>query len=244
MATKARKPVRPATPVARVLAAPLKASPAAAANGTGRARAVPIKITSAAPQRGGPTAQKARPMADEKKNGKDDPTVESLDKVRDILFGQQVRDQEKRFTRLEERLAREITDARDDLAKRMGALEAFAKSEVDSLIDRLKTEKDERVRTDRETAKELEESSKSLEKKFSDLDGRTTDAQREIRKLILDQSKLLRDEMLKSNQELSTTLQKAIAELRHDKADRFALGDLLTEMALKLKGEFKMPKGG
>jgi hypothetical protein len=232
MATKSRKPARP-TP--KPTAAPGPKPPVQ--------RAVPLKKLAAMLP---PSVQKAKTMADEiKKGGKDeDQTVESLDKVRDILFGQQVRDSEKRFTRLEDRLAKEIADAREDLAKRMTALENFAKSEVDSLIDRLKTEKDERSRADRETAKELEESTKSLEKKYSDLDGRTTDAQREIRKLILDQSKLLRDEMLKSNQELSATLQRAIAELRHDKADRFALGDLLTEMALKLKGEFKMPKGG
>ena len=50
--------------------------------------------------------------------------------------------------------------------------------------------------------------------------------------------------MLKRNDELSATLQKAIGEIRNDKADRFGLADLLTEVAMKLKGEFKMPKGG
>ncbi len=234
MAVKNSKPMR-ATPIKTI---PSPAKPVAT-NGS------PQRVRPLAPARtlGKQTANaiaKVRSMSDEK----NDPTIESLDKVRDILFGQQVREQEKRFGRLEDRLAKELNDIRDDLTKRMGTLEAFAKSEIDTLTDRLKAEQTERTKSDRELTKELEETGKSLEKKLSDLDGRTTDATREIRKLILDQSKILRDEMLKRNDELSATLQKAIGEIRNDKADRFGLADLLTEVAMKLKGEFKMPKGG
>ena len=47
----------------------------------------------------------------------------SLDKVRDILFGVQVREIERRFARLEERLVKETNDLKDGVTRRVDALE-------------------------------------------------------------------------------------------------------------------------
>jgi hypothetical protein len=41
----------------------------------------------------------------------------NLDQIRDILFGVQSRDLEKRIVRLEERLAKDTTDLRDDIKR-------------------------------------------------------------------------------------------------------------------------------
>ena len=53
----------------------------------------------------------------------------SLDKVRDILFGNQMRDVERRFARLEERLLKETTDLKDDVRRRLDTLEAYMRRE-------------------------------------------------------------------------------------------------------------------
>jgi hypothetical protein len=47
----------------------------------------------------------------------------SLDKVRDILFGVQVREFERRFARLEERLVKETNDLKEEITRRMDALD-------------------------------------------------------------------------------------------------------------------------
>ena len=39
----------------------------------------------------------------------------SIDKVRDILFGVQMRDYDKRFARLEERMLKDTSDLKDDV---------------------------------------------------------------------------------------------------------------------------------
>jgi len=54
----------------------------------------------------------------------------NLEKIRDILFGAQVHDFEKRFARLEERLMKETSDARAETRKRFEALESFIKKEI------------------------------------------------------------------------------------------------------------------
>src|SRR5262245_8356625 len=53
----------------------------------------------------------------------------SIDKVRDILFGSHLREFERRFIRLEERLVKETNDLKEDVRSRLEALEAFARSE-------------------------------------------------------------------------------------------------------------------
>ena len=58
----------------------------------------------------------------------------NVDKIRDILFGSQMRDYDKRFVRLEERLAKAADALRDDLKKRFDSLEAFVQQEVSPFI--------------------------------------------------------------------------------------------------------------
>jgi hypothetical protein len=62
----------------------------------------------------------------------------NVDKIRDILFGSQMRDYDKRFGRLEERLAKAADALRDDLKKRFDSLESFVQQEVESLHKRQK----------------------------------------------------------------------------------------------------------
>jgi hypothetical protein len=68
----------------------------------------------------------------------------NLEKIRDILVGSQMREVEKRFARLEERLTKLSSDLRDDLNKSLTSLETFVKKEIESLNDRFLTESNER----------------------------------------------------------------------------------------------------
>ncbi len=57
--------------------------------------------------------------ADAKGLPADDAGGGNIDKVRDILFGGQMRDYERRFSRLEERLVQETAELKDDVRKRL-----------------------------------------------------------------------------------------------------------------------------
>src|SRR5712692_10300209 len=80
--------------------------------------------------------------------------VANVDKIRDILFGSQMRDYEKRFARMEDRLAKDAAALREDLKKRFDALESFAKQEIESVGQRLKGEKSERLEALKELSRE------------------------------------------------------------------------------------------
>ena len=81
--------------------------------------------------------------------GAEPESAASLEKVRDLLFGVQMRDYERKFARLEERIAKETSDLRDEVRKRLSAIEAVVQREVDSLSDRLKGEQENRTNATR-----------------------------------------------------------------------------------------------
>ncbi|MBT5829392.1 MAG: hypothetical protein HOH77_04270, partial [Candidatus Latescibacteria bacterium] len=72
-------------------------------------------------------------------------TSGNLGQVRDILFGSQMRDYDKRFARVEERIVSDIQSLKDDVRNQFESLETFVNKEVESLIDRLKDEQADRV---------------------------------------------------------------------------------------------------
>lgn len=168
----------------------------------------------------------------------------NLEKIRDILFGAQVHDFEKRFARLEERLLKETADARADTKKRFESLESFIKKEVESLADRLKTEQADRAESVKELGRELRETAKALEKRLAAQDEQATKSQRELRQQILDQSKSLTDEIRSRNRETTTTLSRELTELRAEKTDRAALAGFLTDVAVRLTNDMKAPGKG
>ena len=68
----------------------------------------------------------------------------SMEQVRELLFGAQLKDMETRAQRQEERFLRELADVRDSLKSRLDSLENFLKSETGSLLHRLQEEQAER----------------------------------------------------------------------------------------------------
>jgi CHASE3 domain sensor protein len=167
---------------------------------------------------------------------------QNVDKIRDILFGSQMRDYEKRFVRLEERLAKASDALRDDMKKRIDSLETFVQAEVEALGARLKAEKSERVEALKDLTRETRDTGKSLEHKLSALEEQLAGAQGDLRARILEQSKTLGAEIRKSQSDLESALEREATILRHEKTDRETLGDLFSELGLRLRGELQLPE--
>ena len=75
----------------------------------------------------------------------DDPQPESLDKVRDILFGSQMRSVESRLQGMEERMRQEQDSMRADFKRQVESLDALIRSEVQGLTERLSAERTRRT---------------------------------------------------------------------------------------------------
>ena len=183
-----------------------------------------------------------------KPNGRDRQAIEggsaaSIDKVRDILFGGQMREVERRFAKLEERLLKETTDLKAHLKSRLDALESFTKKESESLIDQIKTEHEARTDAVGALSRELKDMAKTFDRRATAADDLQAKSQRELRQQILEQSQRLSDEIRKRTDDMLKALGQEAQQLRADKADRATLAALFTEMALRLTGDFELPGG-
>ena len=167
----------------------------------------------------------------------------SVDKIRDILFGSQIKNYETRFARLEEALARESAEIKDTMRRRLDSLEAFFKKETESLASRLKAERDEREETLNEIARELKAASAQLSKKILDLDNKGAQDRSAARQELMAESRKLLDEIRQRNDSLSSLLETRVSELRNAKTDRSALAALFVELAVRLKDESDNGKG-
>jgi len=173
--------------------------------------------------------------------GAESATPASLDKVRDILFGSQMRDVERRFARLEERLLKETTDLKDDVRRRLDTLEAYMRRETESLEGQIKSERGDRVDAHSGLANELKETARGFERRATTIDEQHSKGQREIRQQMLEQHQRLSDDLRQKVEEILGTLARTANELRTDKADRATIAALLTEVAMRLTDEFRIP---
>ena len=165
----------------------------------------------------------------------------NVDKIRDILFGSQMRDYDKKFARLEERLLKESADLREELKRRFASLESFMKSEVEVLNDAQKAEKNARDEALKNLDGKLGETAKAFDRRAAQADEQSGKAQRDLRQLMLDETKRLSEEIAEKNSDVAAELGRESQELRGMMTDKHALSDLFAELSLRLKNEFKFP---
>lgn len=165
----------------------------------------------------------------------------NVDKIRDILFGSQMRDYESRFARLEETLIKETLEIRESNKRRFDQLESFIRGELESLQNRLKSERDERSDKDAQQSRDLKDLGDNLSRRIRDLDDRESDSERKLRNDLLQQARELTDEIRARHEEMANLLDKRVAELRDGKTDRAALASMFNEVALRLSDQFQIP---
>lgn len=158
----------------------------------------------------------------------------SVDKIRDILFGNQMRDFERRFSLMEDRLVKATQDLRDETNKRLESLENFFEKEMNALRSRLKTESEERNDGDKKLDDELKNASNALKKAIAQVEDRLADHASDFRQQLLAQSKSLSSEIQSKNEQASTEIRAKAGALDEAKIDRSTMAEYLIEMAMRL----------
>jgi hypothetical protein len=216
-----------------------KARATAAPRKLGARAPTPARRSSAVHHRQTGSARSAN-MSDKKTPSAD--ADRNVDQIRDILFGGQMRDYERRFGEIAQRLEQEAARLRTEMEKRLSNLEKRLDEQVDKLGKQLRQEIGDRG------------------KAVDDLESRTLQAARTARNEISGAIEQLQGELAEADErerkaigEIGAALKKAAAdadaallaarhELRGDKVGREDLAALLTEVALRLKGDFDLPK--
>ena len=161
----------------------------------------------------------------------------SVDKIRDLIFGNQMKDYEKRFARLEEGLQRQVKELGDATNNRLDSIEVYIKKEIEALSDRLKTEQTMRADSAKELSKAIKDATRLISKNIEQLEEKQSRDSRDLRQQLLDMSKKLSGEIAKKQNEGSKALDRAVKELDADKVARSTLSELLMELAVRTSNE-------
>lgn len=164
-------------------------------------------------------------------------TGASVDKIRDIIFGSQIKNYEARFVRLEQNLIRETMELKDSIRKRFESLESFFKSESEALATRLRTERDERASLISNLEREMRDAHDALGRRLNDLVAATSEGHSSLRKELMTESGKLLEEIGQRNDSVRSLMETRVSELRTQKTDRALLSDLLREMAAQLDND-------
>lgn len=147
----------------------------------------------------------------------------NLESVRELLFGETVRDLTEKFSSLEETTQRTIDELREEVRQRDEEIETYARREIAALGKRLTVEAKELSGGTKGIGRDLQKATSGLEKRLGQLEASLAQAQQEL----LDQQQRWRTEIL-------AALSTGIDGLRSEETDRATLANLLTEMASRL----------
>lgn len=168
----------------------------------------------------------------------DDPSASgNLDKIRDILFGAQAREHDRRFAQLEQHLLREATDLRHDLKRRFESLEGYIKNEVEALTNRLTKEQELRGESTAKLAEGLAQLATTLNHKACELESQSAQSQSHLMQQLTDRTAALANDIRAHHKEATSALNQAVHDLRNEKTDRSALAAILIAAGQRLAND-------
>jgi hypothetical protein len=171
--------------------------------------------------------------------------VVGVDKIRDLLFGNQMQDYDRRFSKLEERFLQRFKDIESDTARNLSAFESNAKKQVESLVGQLGEEKDLRADADKELERTLREQNQALEKRLRAMSDQLSQLERDMADRLTQEAQAVREEIKRKNDDLQHAIEKMFAELSNVKTDRNLLAGLFVEVAKCLNQDAaSVGKGG
>jgi hypothetical protein len=152
-----------------------------------------------------------------------------------------MREYEQRLTRLEDRLSREIGELNTEVRRRLDSLEGYTKQEVEALSGRLTTERSERTESTDRMLRELTDGSRALERRLIQSEDQVWKDLRELRQLILEHQRTLSEEVTQLVGKSEILQNRRLEEVRANAVNRIAFGNLLAEIALRIRGESLVP---
>ncbi len=170
-----------------------------------------------------------------------DAEAESIDQVRDILFGAQMRTVERRMAQLEARFQRELDSSTKSLTQKIEALDAGLKKQGETLNERLKAERAKRTEDLKALGADMKSGFKDLDKRLADLDNATSKADAELRDQMMALGKSLSEDIQALSDRLTADIDRYTTELRNEKTDLSALIELYSDMARRLAGILEAP---
>jgi DNA repair exonuclease SbcCD ATPase subunit len=158
----------------------------------------------------------------------------NVDKIRDILFGGQMRDYDKRFKRVEDRFVQENMNFREEMFQRLKVLEERMDSEIESLTEKGKLERQERQAALTEVERDIKALKNELNTRLTQMDEQITRDIRNLRQQTLSKFQELTMQLRQQNENLTSLLNQEVNQLHDEKVNRSDLAAYFNEIAVRL----------
>jgi len=171
------------------------------------------------------------------KESTDNNELDNVDKIRDILFGNQMRDFDRKFQQLEECISSELDSLRKESALQMESLQTFVEGEIEILSGKLSAEENTRVEQMDELDDELKKAAKQLDKKIADQCKALDALSRDINQKMLKQSQDFNSELNHQIEHTRKRMDDYKNELANSKTDKSALAEMFNSLALQVNAD-------
>lgn len=136
---------------------------------------------------------------------------DSLEQVRDILFGPQYRELARRLARTDAHLADQAEELRSDLRRRFDLLESHARHEYEALTTAIESQRAAQAESVATLTREVRDSLSLLEQRLRKLEELVARTQRDFRQQMLDQSKSFIDEVRRTHEAFSAAVERVVS---------------------------------
>lgn len=164
----------------------------------------------------------------------DNVETDNVDKIRDILFGNQMREVEQRFANLEKSLANDLVSMRNENALQIESLKTFIESEIEILGSKLSGEEQSRIENVDELDDKVKQQVKQIDKKIGDVVKSLDKNSRDMNQKILKQSQDFSNELGGQISEARDRMDSHRQELSSAKVDKLVLSEMLNALALQV----------
>lgn len=162
---------------------------------------------------------------------------DNVDKIRDILFGNQMRELDRKFAQLEDRIASDFSAARKENTNQVESLQSFVESEIEILTSKLSNEEKTRAAQLDDVDDEIKKNVRQINEKVAELVKSLDKQSRDTNQKILKQSQDFSGELSSQMDQTRKRMDGYNQELTVGKVDKTALAEMLSSLALQLNQE-------
>lgn len=166
--------------------------------------------------------------------GVEEAEQDNVDKIRDILFGNQMRELDRKFAKLEDRIASDLASMQQETAHQIESLQSFVESEVEILSDKIAAEEKTRIEQLDELDADLKKNVKQIDQKLAELGKALEKLSRDTNQKILKQSQDHSAELGKQMKLSRKRMDEYRDELSMGKVDKSILAEMLNGLAMQL----------
>ena len=166
-----------------------------------------------------------------------------VDKIRELLFGNQMQDYDRRFSLMEERFQQKLRDMDAESARNLSALESSMKKQLESIAGQVRQEQELRTEGDKELGRGLREQIQALDRRLGQVSDQLATLEREFTERLGHETQGLRDDIRRRNDDMRATTERMFSELGNVKTDRNLLAGLFVEIARCLNQDMTQKPG-